>query len=998
MKKKDVELIQQTLDGNQEAFTTLVEKYQKGLHALIWQKIGDFHIAQEITQDAFLKAYQRLETLKDHKMFSGWLYVIATRLCVDWLRKNHLPIQSLETVDTKEVDQVSYNQYVEEQRKIDEDESRRLLVRRLLNKLPESERTVMTLYYLGEMTCESISKFLGVSQNTIKSRLNRARNRLKKDKDLIIENLNSFKLPSHMADNIMKKVKNQTPLAPPVESKPHIPLAISSISVLLVLLLMGIGSQPQHQFQQPYNLTGLSINTIEIVDAQIVLDLPSKPVVKKLIGGSDITAQNNGKNQKTDVVDDITQDNKDKVTHSHSKWIQTKGPEGGSVSDLFVSTRGDIYAGTQNHLYRLSDDGNRWTHVYKFNDPFTTSNENPMKWWPVTERNDILFLATNNELLTSLDRGETWKTLCSHPKGFPVGIEITDNITEGAAEIAIYLALPDRIIRTVDLGNTWTPIQEGLIDKKIRSIASVKNTILAGTDQGPYRLKGINWKQITFDNTEIIDNTLSILDLTVSGDRIYVALGKEIKHKYGEYFSIKRLSGSGCSFYRSIDAGYSWNIMRPNANHLKSSFQNSEPNVKINVSGENVLVIQGGRHYFSDNAGEDWMTYDIGTSTYFHNTIDVVVFDSNTYFKCGMNGIYRTTDSGKSWHKFNTGIVGTHVSSVVSLHNSIYALSNSKLFISNDKGETWESIASDVNVDKLLKAPDGDLYGVSSDKRVLRFSNMNKTFTRISGMPNLEIDNGDNGWITSKNFVFQKLDGDSKIYREDKRQGINPNDSVLNDKAIRHDTEFQFIHEITCYAISDRTHYVEYDYKLFRWKPGTSKWYYTGLIDADAQKKFKDTGELVDTTSMKLAATAKSIYVGMRDGRLFMQSFDNEDTWNDFTKNLPFSVGYFKAISIVGNTIYVSTDKGIIKSENDIDWELLTDTDDTPIVANKFVVDGTRLFGLVGKKVYLIEENSRIWKQVTPEIPYHITCLDVDGNTIYVGTQGGGVFRFTLND
>ncbi len=238
MKKKDVELIQQILDGNQEAFTTLVEKYQKGLHALIWQKIGDFHIAQEITQDAFLKAYQRLGTLKDHKMFFGWLYVIATRLCADWLRKKHLPIQSLETVDTKEVDQVSYNQYVEEQRKIDEDESRRLLVRRLLNKLPESERTVMTLYYLGEMTCESISKFLGVSQNTIKSRLNRARNRLKKDEDLIIENLNSFKLPSHMAENIMKKVKNQIPSAPPVGSKPLIPLVISSISVVLILLLM----------------------------------------------------------------------------------------------------------------------------------------------------------------------------------------------------------------------------------------------------------------------------------------------------------------------------------------------------------------------------------------------------------------------------------------------------------------------------------------------------------------------------------------------------------------------------------------------------------------------------------------------------------------------------------------------------------------------------------------------------------------------------------------
>ena len=56
MKKKDAELIQRTLDGDQSAFTALVKKYQKGVHALAWQKIGDFHVAQEITQDAFSKS------------------------------------------------------------------------------------------------------------------------------------------------------------------------------------------------------------------------------------------------------------------------------------------------------------------------------------------------------------------------------------------------------------------------------------------------------------------------------------------------------------------------------------------------------------------------------------------------------------------------------------------------------------------------------------------------------------------------------------------------------------------------------------------------------------------------------------------------------------------------------------------------------------------------------------------------------------------------------
>ena len=64
MNINDTDLIQRILDGDQGAFTTLVNKYQKSVHALVWRKIGDFHIAEEITQDVFLKVYKRLSTLK----------------------------------------------------------------------------------------------------------------------------------------------------------------------------------------------------------------------------------------------------------------------------------------------------------------------------------------------------------------------------------------------------------------------------------------------------------------------------------------------------------------------------------------------------------------------------------------------------------------------------------------------------------------------------------------------------------------------------------------------------------------------------------------------------------------------------------------------------------------------------------------------------------------------------------------------------------------------
>ena len=71
MKNNDVELIQSILAGDDTAFGNLVKKYQKQVHALVWRKIGDFHIAEEITQDTFLKVYQNLSTLKNPNQFSA---------------------------------------------------------------------------------------------------------------------------------------------------------------------------------------------------------------------------------------------------------------------------------------------------------------------------------------------------------------------------------------------------------------------------------------------------------------------------------------------------------------------------------------------------------------------------------------------------------------------------------------------------------------------------------------------------------------------------------------------------------------------------------------------------------------------------------------------------------------------------------------------------------------------------------------------------------------
>ena len=205
-KEDDVQLIRKILSGDDTAFGILVGKYQKSIHALACRKIRDFHYAEEIMQDTFLRAYKKLPTLKNPNQFSGWLHVIANRLCLDWMRSQKSVMQSLEDTPVEEIERSSYTHHVSEQWETERTKSCHALVKKLLEKLPENERTVVTLYYLDEMSTREIGRFMGVSVNTITSRLHRARKRLQTDPEFLEhEFFGDFQLPDNLKENIMSQ-------------------------------------------------------------------------------------------------------------------------------------------------------------------------------------------------------------------------------------------------------------------------------------------------------------------------------------------------------------------------------------------------------------------------------------------------------------------------------------------------------------------------------------------------------------------------------------------------------------------------------------------------------------------------------------------------------------------------------------------------------------------------------------------------------------------------
>ena len=191
MKTDDVVLIQFTLAGDEAAFARLVRKYQKQVHAYASRKTGDFHIAEDITQETFLEAYQNLKNLRDPLKFSAWLFGIANHLCIAWFRKNRSTSKLLREHHIIKTDTDTYSRYVALENERDIVEAQRELAQKLLSKLKESDRQVITLHYFEEMTSAEISHYLGVSQNTIKSRLRRAKQRLRQHDLLIHETIDS---------------------------------------------------------------------------------------------------------------------------------------------------------------------------------------------------------------------------------------------------------------------------------------------------------------------------------------------------------------------------------------------------------------------------------------------------------------------------------------------------------------------------------------------------------------------------------------------------------------------------------------------------------------------------------------------------------------------------------------------------------------------------------------------------------------------------------------
>lgn len=161
-------LVMECQDGHAEALELLISRWQKRLWRYAYRLTGDAEAAWDITQESWLGVIRGLPRLNDPARFRPWIYQIVTRKADDWIAETIKVRRRQAETSTQEPEQGPCPQ---------RDESDEL--RRLLGKLPDRSRTVLTLYYLEGLPLGEIAKVLGIPQGTVKSRLHTARDELK---------------------------------------------------------------------------------------------------------------------------------------------------------------------------------------------------------------------------------------------------------------------------------------------------------------------------------------------------------------------------------------------------------------------------------------------------------------------------------------------------------------------------------------------------------------------------------------------------------------------------------------------------------------------------------------------------------------------------------------------------------------------------------------------------------------------------------------------------
>lgn len=166
----EVDVVDKVRQGDEDAFTALVDAYQRPVYNMCYRMLGSVEEAEDASQETFWRAYQAINRYDPQRSFITWLLSIAAHYCIDQQRKRRIPFTDIDLLPEGELsdDKPGPEHQV---RQNEEDQ----VIYKLLNTLPSQDRAAVVLKYWYEFSEIEIAKALNLSQSAVKSRLFRAR-------------------------------------------------------------------------------------------------------------------------------------------------------------------------------------------------------------------------------------------------------------------------------------------------------------------------------------------------------------------------------------------------------------------------------------------------------------------------------------------------------------------------------------------------------------------------------------------------------------------------------------------------------------------------------------------------------------------------------------------------------------------------------------------------------------------------------------------------------
>jgi len=200
--KRITSLVRAAQAGDALSFAELVRAYQDMAVAYATSILGDYHLAEDAAQEAFVEVYRELTSLREPVAFGAWFRTIIFKHCDRLRRRKRHPVTGLETALEVASRAPSPQENLERQ-------ETKTFVWKAVAALPEAERVVVLLYYMGEHSTAMIAEFLNVTANAVKTRLYAARKRLRKHMGEIEENLNAARPSSDakFAEKVQRMIR-----------------------------------------------------------------------------------------------------------------------------------------------------------------------------------------------------------------------------------------------------------------------------------------------------------------------------------------------------------------------------------------------------------------------------------------------------------------------------------------------------------------------------------------------------------------------------------------------------------------------------------------------------------------------------------------------------------------------------------------------------------------------------------------------------------------------